>query len=87
MVEISFNKTKAAKGELKIKRREGLNRNVWERSGEVVKEDDSSAGCVMCDCETLNRFDSHKTGLKIGLCQGNCRLLFRWVKGKLKSGH
>jgi hypothetical protein len=34
----------------------------------VIKEDDSSAGYVVCDdCEALYKFDSNRTGLQIGL--------------------
>jgi ureidoglycolate hydrolase len=44
---------------LKIKREEGRKSNVWERFGEVVKEDDSSADYITCgDCEVHYKFDT-----------------------------
>jgi hypothetical protein len=48
---------------LKIKRREGQESNVWERFGDVLEEDDSSADYVMCDdCDGLDKFESQETG-------------------------
>ena len=43
LVRIEFIKRKAVKLRIE-KRRKGQNNNVWERFGEVVKEDDNSAG-------------------------------------------
>ena len=52
MSELNSIREKQRNGEFKIKRREGRKSQVLERFGEVVKEDDSSVGYVMCDdCE------------------------------------
>jgi hypothetical protein len=61
---VEFNKRKVRKLRVENKkRREGQKSNVWERFGEVVKEDDSRADYIMCDdCEAIYKFDSHKTG-------------------------
>ena len=65
------------KGQLKIKRREDQKSNVWERFGEVVKEDDSSASDVMCDdYEAQLIFDSHKMGLPLHLERMQCSVRY-----------
>lgn len=54
---------KLKKGELKTKQKEGKKSAVWERFSEVVNEDESSAGYVICNgCEALYVYKSHKTG-------------------------
>ena len=36
---------------------------VWETFAEIMKDDDQSAGFVMCtSCDAIYTFDSHKTG-------------------------
>ena len=65
---MKINSIRQRKGELKTKRRDGQKSNVWKIFGDVVKDNDSSDGYVMCDdCEALYKFDSHNTGLQIGL--------------------
>lgn len=42
------------KAELKTKPKEGQKSAVWERFSKVVKQDETSAGYVMCNsCEAL----------------------------------
>ena len=62
--------------------------NVWKIFGEVKKEDDSSAGYAVCDCEALYNFHSHKTRLQVGLWHVKENVVyFRFVKWKLKMLH
>jgi hypothetical protein len=64
---------------LQTKKRSAV--TVWERFNEGVKEHCSSAGYVMCDdYEVLYKTRQSQDGDFTMTCQGNCRLLFRWVK-------
>lgn len=62
-MEAKTIREKIKKGELKTKKKEGQKSSVWERFSEVVKDDESSAGYVICNiCEAIYVFNSHKTG-------------------------
>lgn len=61
MEEVAREKVKTR--EWKLCKYTNRKSKVWETFAEIMKDDDQSAGFVMCtSCDAIYTFDSHKTG-------------------------
>ncbi|RXN15697.1 macrophage mannose receptor 1-like protein [Labeo rohita] len=62
-VEMEAAREKVKTGEWKLRKYTNRKSKVWETFAEIMKDDDQSAGFVMCtSCDAIYTFDSHKTG-------------------------
>ncbi|KAL0146889.1 hypothetical protein M9458_057828 [Cirrhinus mrigala] len=62
-VEMEAAREKVKTGEWKLRKYTNRKSKVWETFAKITKDDDQSAGFVMCtSCDAIYTFDSHKTG-------------------------
>ncbi|KAL0152413.1 hypothetical protein M9458_052136 [Cirrhinus mrigala] len=62
-VEMEAAREKVKTGEWKLRKYTNRKSKVWETFAEIMKDDDQSAGFVMCtSCDAVYTFDSHKPG-------------------------